>query len=178
MARHYPRHLFWLPKVTSNNVGLQSGGIQRIRISNQNREAGVRLSTPLLAAADLAAFLIFAIGGRLMHSGGHPVDLLGHVPRVVAPFLIGWCAAAVLFGAYPRAGEVRLGQFAVRSLLAVLVGDAIGFAIRAYALGEGVSLPFVVTALAFTAVVVVGARLLIFKSASTRTTKQPLLDSG
>ena len=149
-----------------------------MQIGNQKGEAGVRLSTPLLAASDLVAFLIFATGGRLMHSGGHPLDLLGHVPRVVAPFLVGWIAAAVLFRAYPRAREVRLSQFAIRSLLALLVGDAIGFAIRAYVLGEGVSLPFVVTALAFTTVVVVGTRLLIFGGAAARLSKQPLPDSG
>ena len=145
---------------------------------NQNSKAKVWVSTPFLAASDIVAFLIFATGGRLMHSGGNPVDLLGNVPRIVAPFLIGWFVAALLFGAYPRAGELQLPQFAVRSLLALLVGDGLGFAIRAFALGEGVNWPFVITALAFTTLVVVGTRLLIYWGATARLSKQQLADSG
>lgn len=133
-----------------------------MRVETEGGPSGVRLSTPLLAATDVAAFLVFAVGGRMMHSGGGAADWLSHAPRVAAPFLIGWFAAAFVFGAYPRAREVRLLRFGVRSLLALLVGDAIGFAVRAYVFGEGVSLPFVATAVAFTALVVVGPRLFYF----------------
>ena len=149
-----------------------------MRVETEGGQPGVRLSTPLLAATDVAAFLVFAVGGRMMHSGGGAADWLSHAPLVAAPFLIGWFAAAFVFGAYPRAREVKLLRFAASSLLALLAGDAIGFAVRAYLFGEGVSLPFVVTALAFTALVVVGPRLLYFWHATAKAGRQGLAASG
>ncbi len=149
-----------------------------MRVETERGHSGVRLSTPLLAATDVAAFLVFAVGGRMMHSGGGPADWLSHAPRVAAPLLIGWFAAATVFGAYPRAREVRLLRFAMSSLLALLAGDAIGFAARAYLLREGVSFPFVVTAVAFTMLVVVGPRLIYFWRATARAGRQSLATSG
>lgn len=153
-------------------------GFEEMRVETEGGKSGVRLSTPLLATTDVAAFLAFAVGGRMMHSGGGPADWLSHAPRVAAPFLVGWFAAAIVFGAYPRAREVRLPGFAASSMLALLVGQAIGFAVRAYLFGDGVSLPFVVTAVAFTILVVIGPRLIYFWRATAKAGRQGLATSG
>lgn len=131
-------------------------------VQAEGEVAARAMSLRVLVAIDLFSFLVFAIGGRMMHSSGGPGDWLVNTPRILAPFLVGWIAAAVAFGAYPRAGRIGLRRFALNSVLAVLVGNAIGFALRAAVFGDGVALVFVVAALGFTTPVVVGLRLLYF----------------
>lgn len=75
----------------------------------------------------------------------------------------------VVFGAYPRSGGISLPGFALNSILAVLVGSAIGFALRAAVFGDGVDLAFVMAALGFTTPVLVGLRLLYYWYVATRT---------
>jgi len=57
------------------------------------------LSWRVLVASDLFSYLVFAIGGRMTHSSGGPADWLVNTPRIIAPFLVGWFAAAIVFGA-------------------------------------------------------------------------------
>ncbi|MDE0197612.1 MAG: DUF3054 domain-containing protein [Caldilineaceae bacterium] len=120
------------------------------------------LSWRVLVATDLLSYLVFAIGGRIMHSSGGPADWLSNAPRIITPFLVGWFAAALLFGAYPRSGGIALRRFALNSVMAVLVGNAIGFALRATVFGDGVDWVFVLAAVGLTTLVLVGLRLLYF----------------
>ncbi len=127
------------------------------------------LSWRVLVASDLFSYLVFAIGGRMTHSSGGPADWLVNTPRIIAPFLVGWFAAAIVFGAYPRSGGIGLRTFALNSLLAVLVGNAIGFALRAAVFGDGLDPAFIIAALSLTTLVVVGLRLLYYWNVATRT---------
>ena len=134
----------------------------REKVQTEGAVAARALSLRVLVASDLFSFLLFAIGGRVMHSSGGPGDWLVNTPRILAPFLVGWFAAAVVFGAYPRDGRIGPRRFALNSVLAVLFGNAIGFTLRATVFGDGVALIFIVAALGLTTLVVVGLRLLYF----------------
>ena len=127
------------------------------------------LSLGVLVASDLFSHLVFAIGGRMTHSSGGPADWLINTPRIITPFLIGWFAAAIVFGAYPRSGGIGLRTFALSSILAVLLGNAIGFALRATVFGDGIDPAFIIAALSLNTLVVVGLRLLYYWYAATRT---------
>ena len=124
--------------------------------------AASALSWRVLVASDVVSYLIFAIGGRMMHSTGGPGDWLFNTPRIITPFLVGWFAAAIVLGAYPRSGRIGLRRFALNSILAALIGNAIGFALRAIVFGDGINWVFVMAALGLTILVVVGLRLLYF----------------
>lgn len=104
----------------------------------------------------------------MMHSSGGPSDWLTNTPRIITPFLVGWFAAAFVFGAYPRTGRIGLRRFAVNSVLAVLFGNAIGFALRAYVIGDGVAWIFVAAAVGLTTLVLVGLRLIYFWVVTSR----------
>ncbi|MDE0143869.1 MAG: DUF3054 domain-containing protein [Caldilineaceae bacterium] len=127
------------------------------------------LSLGVLVACDLFSYLVFAIGGRMTHSSGGPADWLANTPRIIAPFLIGWFTAALVFEAYPRSGGIGLRSFALNSILAVLVGNAIGFALRVAVFGDGIDPAFIIAALSLTTLVVVGLRLLYYWYVATRT---------
>ncbi len=127
------------------------------------REVSVSaLSWRVLVTTDVLSYLVFAIGGRIMHSSGGPADWLSNTPRIITPFLVGWFAAALLFRAYPRSGGIGLRRFALNSVMAVLAGNAIGFALRATVFGDGVDRVFVLAAVGLTTLVLVGLRLLYF----------------
>lgn len=117
-------------------------------------------SARVLAAGDLLAFLAFVILGRIVHAGAGPVDWLVNIPRIGAPFLLGWAIAAPVFGAYPRAPVTSMGRFLLNSALSLVAADLIAFAVRGYLLSDAVTLRFVLTALAITASFVIGWRLL------------------
>lgn len=127
------------------------------------------LSLGVLVACDLFSYLVFAIGGRMTHSSGGPADWLANTPRIIAPFLIGWFTAALVFGAYPRSGGIGLRTFALNSILAVLVGNAIGFALRVAVFGDGIDPAFIIAALSLTTLGVVGLRLLYYWYVAART---------
>ena len=132
-------------------------------IVHTEREVAARaMSLRLLVASDLFSYLVFAVGGRVMHSTGGPGDWFVNTPRIIAPFLVGWFAAAIVFGAYPRTGRIGLRRFALNSVLAVLFGNIIGFALRATVFGDGTALVFIGAALGLTTLVVVGLRLLYY----------------
>lgn len=131
-------------------------------------QSGTRVSTRVLVTSDLLAFVLFVIAGRMLHNAGGPVDWLMNVPRIASPFLLGWVAGAVVFGAYPRAGRIGFRRFATNSILALLVGDLIAIAIRAFIVGDGVNLFFVITAISFTTLFVISPRLLYFWAMTAR----------
>lgn len=133
------------------------------------RETDRVLSLRVLVASDLFSYLVFAIGGRMTHSSGGPADWLFNTPRIIAPFLIGWFTAALVFGAYPKSGGIGLRSFALNSILAVLVGNAIGFALRAVVFRDGIDPAFIIAALSLTTLVVVGLRLLYYWYVATKT---------
>ena len=114
----------------------------------------------VLAAGDLLALLAFVILGRIVHAGSGPVDWLVNMPRIAAPFLLGWVVAAPVFGAYRRASAISTGRFLLNSALTLMAADLIAFAVRGYVIADAVTLPFVLTAVAMTALFVIGWRLL------------------
>ena len=136
------------------------------------------LATPapsrLLIVGDLLAFLTFVILGRIVHADSGPADWLLNAPRIAAPFLLGWTVAATILGAYPRAAQLSSSRFLLVSLAALLAGDLIAFAVRAYVFSDPVTLPFVLTSLAFTTLLVVGWRVLyisVYAAKTQRTVK-------
>ncbi len=132
-------------------------------------EVSVRaLSWRVLVAIDVLSYLVFAIGGRMMHSSGGPADWLSNMPRIITPFLVGWFVAAIVFGAYPRSGRIGLRRFALNSVLAVLIGNALGFGLRAIVFGDGVAWIFVLAAVGLTTLVLVGLRLTYFWVVTSR----------
>ena len=126
------------------------------------------LSWRALVAIDVFSYLVFAIGGRMMHSSGGPADWLSHTPRIITPFLVGWFVAALVLGAYPRSGRIGLRRFALNSVMAVLLGNALGFGLRAIVFGDGVAWIFVVAAVGLTTLVLVGLRLTYFWAVISR----------
>ena len=128
-----------------------------------------KVSMSVLVAIDVLAVLIFAIVGQMFHSAAGPVDWLINAPRIAVPFLVGWGAAAMVLGAYPRAGQIGLRRFAINSILTLIAGDLIAFGIRAFIFADTVNWTFAFTALAFTTLFVVGPRLLYFWAMTART---------
>ena len=135
-------------------------------LTSSNLSASV--STRVLIVGDLLAFLAFVVLGRIVHASSGPADWLLNAPRIGAPFLLGWALAATFLGAYPRPLTRSPRRFLLASLAAVLVGDLIAFVLRAYAFSDPVTLPFVLTALAFSTLIVVGWRFLYIAVISTK----------
>lgn len=137
-------------------------GGKRVFASSSNR---------VLAAGDLAAFLIFVILGQVVHNGARPVDWLTQGPRIAAPFLFGWMAAALVVRVYPGPVPLPAPRFLLNSLLALLLADLIAFALRAYLFVGAVTWPFALTALAFTTLFVVGWRLAFLFAVQARSAR-------
>ena len=135
-------------------------------------------SARVLAAGDLLAFLAFFILGRIVHAGAGPVDWLVNIPRIGAPFLLGWAIAAPVFGAYPRAAAPSTVRFLLNSTIALLAADLIAFGVRGFLLADAVTVPFVLTAVAFTALFVIGWRLLFACLLNARAAPRWLLEGA
>lgn len=133
------------------------------------RPSDSKVSTRILIAIDVLAILTFAVVGGISHSAEGPLNWLMNAPRIAAPFLIGWGIAAMVFGAYPRAGQIRVRRFATNSILALLVGDLIAFGLRTTVFADTVHWSFALVALASTTIIVVGPRLLYFWAMTHRT---------
>ncbi|HEX6457531.1 MAG TPA: DUF3054 domain-containing protein [Thermoleophilaceae bacterium] len=113
-----------------------------------------------LAAADAIAIVLFAAIGQLSHHGG--VSLAGFAHDAL-PILAGWFAAAAVFGAYRPPGKRAF-------LLTWLCGVTAGVALRALVLGRSINghqLAFLIVALGFTLLLVLGCRALISRRALT-----------
>jgi hypothetical protein len=109
-----------------------------------------------LVLGDLLAFVIFVSVGRLSH--GLTSDWLINVARIATPFLLGWAVAALLLGVYrPRLLRTPT-RFLLLSAAAVVLGDLIGFGLRAWLFQNSVPLTFALTSVAFTLLFVAGWR--------------------
>lgn len=131
-----------------------------------------------LAAGDLLAFLAFVVLGRIVHAGSGPVDWLENMPRIALPFLLGWVIAAPAFGVYPRSSALSAGRFLLKSIFALFVADLIAFAVRSYFFADAVTVPFVLTALAFTVLFVIGWRLLFVCVLTPRAARSVVSDGA
>ncbi len=128
----------------------------------------------VLAIGDLLAFVVFVILGRIVHAGSGPIDWLANAPRIAAPFLLGWVIAAPAFGAYARATAPWTGRFLLNSAFTLIAADLIAFAVRGYLFSDSVTEPFVLTAFAFTALLVLGWRLVFARILAPRTARDSL----
>lgn len=120
---------------------------------NPNRNRTITLT---LLVGDLLAFLVFVMVGRLSH--GLTSDWLINVARIATPFLLGWAVAALMLGVYrPRLLRTPT-RFLLLSAAAVVLGDLIGFGLRAWLFQNSVPLTFALTSVAFTLLFVAGWR--------------------
>lgn len=133
-----------------------------------------RSSARVLAIGDLLALVVFVILGRIVHAGSGPIDWLANAPRIAAPFLLGWVIAAPVFGAYARATAPWTGRLLLNSAFTLIAADLIAFAVRRYLFSDSVTVPFVLTAFAFTALLVLGWRLVFVRILAPRTARDSL----
>lgn len=133
-----------------------------------------RSSARVLAIGDLLALVAFVILGRIVHADSGPIDWLANAPRIAAPFLLGWVIAAPFFGAYAQATAPWTGRFLLNSAFTLIAADLIAFAVRGYLLSDSVTVPFVLTAFAFTALLVLGWRLVFARVLAPRTARDSL----
>ncbi len=116
-------------------------------------------SPNMLALADGAAIVAFAMIGVVSHTGGATP---GALLEDALPLLAGWSAAAAVFRLYSRPTTHAL-------LLTWAVGVPLGVAVRAAVLGrldEPRQLAFLATTLLFTFVFVAAARIAVGVSAA------------
>jgi hypothetical protein len=108
----------------------------------------------LLPLADTLGILTFATVGLLSHD--HALSLSGYA-RDALPVLVGWFAAAMVFGAYRRPSRRSF-------LLTWLVGVPLGILIRGIALGrspDGDQAVFLGITLVFTLLFMLGWRAVL-----------------
>lgn len=127
---------------------------QRHIALSQKSSGGWRL---LLAAGDVTAFLLFVVLGRVSH--GLTNDWILNIARIATPFLLGWFVFALPLAAYRLPAQSESTRFLARSLLALLAGNLLAFAIRWFLFQDNVTVPFALTTLAFTGLFVLGWRL-------------------
>ena len=111
---------------------------------------------------DAAAILLFAALGRRNHGEG--TALIG-VLVVAAPFLAGWTAAWFITGLHRTPASAR------RALVALAVALPIALVLRA-ATGRGDAPAFVVVAIVFLGLVLVGRRFLAGAIARRRSVRR------
>ncbi|MFS0553292.1 DUF3054 domain-containing protein [Brevibacillus sp. 179-C9.3 HS] len=101
----------------------------------------LRLSPPgyLLLLGDLIAFLLFVYYGKIIHN--YPVTVLG-ILETLAPFLVGWIIAIVLFKSYGQRTYESAGRQLLSVLLTWTVAAPIGLIIRSWWTGVPITLIF------------------------------------
>ena len=146
---HDPKHFRYRRR--SGPVGLRIGA--RFRVAFEAMELPLSSAEPsrLLPLADALGILTFATVGLLSHD--HALSFTGYA-RDALPLLVGWFAAAFLFGAYRNPSP--------RTLLATwIVGVPLGILVRALVLGrsfDGDQAVFLGITLAFTLLFVLAFR--------------------
>ncbi|GAQ80398.1 hypothetical protein KFL_000530250 [Klebsormidium nitens] len=136
--------------VEDENVVVE--GVAKIDRGEDNMNLG-RLA--LLVAGDTVALLLFALAGKVSHSG--TADF-GVVPTA-APFLVGWFASATLLGGYGADATLSGPLKAVTTTgIAWAVGIPLGIVIRGVLKGQVPPTPFILVTLASTFVLLVGWR--------------------
>ncbi|GIO05938.1 hypothetical protein J31TS6_19660 [Brevibacillus reuszeri] len=125
----------------------------------------------VLLTGDLVAFLLFVYYGKLAHH--LPVTFIGML-ETLAPFLIGWLIAMLLFRSYsPRAYE-SAGRLLLSTLLTWTVAAPIGLVLRSWWTGVPITLLFTAVTYFITLAFLLGWRVpfaivLALKKRSSRT---------
>lgn len=125
----------------------------------------------VLFTGDLVAFLLFVYYGKLAHH--LPVTFIGML-ETLAPFLIGWLIAMLLFRSYsPRAYE-SAGRLLLSTLLTWTVAAPIGLVLRSWWTGVPITLLFTAVTYFITLAFLLGWRVpfaivLALKKRSSRT---------
>ena len=110
----------------------------------------------VLFAGDLVAFLLFVYYGKLAHH--LPVTFIGML-ETLAPFLIGWLIALLLFRSYsPRAYE-SAGRLLLSTLLTWTVAAPIGLVLRSWWTGVPITLLFTAVTYFITLAFLLGWRI-------------------
>lgn len=110
----------------------------------------------VLFAGDLVAFLLFVYYGKLAHH--LPVTFIGML-ETLAPFLIGWLIAMLLFRSYsPRAYE-SAGRLLLSTLLTWTVAAPIGLVLRSWWTGVPITLLFTAVTYFITLAFLLGWRI-------------------
>ncbi|MED1918982.1 DUF3054 domain-containing protein [Bacillus thuringiensis] len=101
----------------------------------------LRLSTPgyLLLLGDLIAFVLFVYYGKIIHN--YPVTVMGII-ETLAPFLVGWIIAILLFKSYGQRTYESAGRQLLSSLITWTVAAPIGLLIRSWWTGVPITLIF------------------------------------
>jgi hypothetical protein len=131
------------------------------RVSRRQPRAVYRAAvrTARTLAVDVAILIAFAALGRRTHAEG---SAIGGILVVAAPFVLGWLAAAAL---------VRLDRAPTavgRALRTWAIGVPTGLFLRWAVFGRGIAPGFVVVALVFTLVTLVGWRCVVWGVAGRR----------
>lgn len=121
---------------------------------------GRGISPAAVALGDGAVILLFAAIGRSSH-GERGSVLLGTL-SVALPFLVGWYAAALGLGAYRPAVMSRLRTLISSTVRAALTGGVVALIIRSILEERIVPASFVVVALSFLLVFLVGWRVVLY----------------
>ena len=110
----------------------------------------------VLLTGDLVAFLLFVYYGKLAHH--LPVTFIGML-ETLAPFLIGWLIAMLLFRSYsPRAYE-SVGRLLLSTLLTWTVAAPIGLVLRSWWTGVPITLLFTAVTYFITLAFLLGWRI-------------------
>ncbi|MGG4453911.1 DUF3054 domain-containing protein [Brevibacillus porteri] len=101
----------------------------------------LRLSPPgyLLLLGDLIAFVLFVYYGKIIHN--YPVTLMGMI-ETLAPFLVGWIIAILLFKSYGQRTYESAGRQLLSALITWTVAAPIGLLIRSWWTGVPTTLIF------------------------------------
>jgi hypothetical protein len=111
----------------------------------------------LLLVGDLVAFLLFAYYGKLAHH--MPVSLLG-ILDTLAPFLVGWIAAILVFQSYAYKAYASFGWLLLSTLFTWTLAAPIGLAVRVWWTGMPLTWTFSWVAYVITLAFLLGWRIL------------------
>jgi len=115
----------------------------------------MKKTTLILILGDLLALLAFVISGRLEH--GLQINW-NETMETAVPFIISWLAVASSVGLYKEKAVSTIPITFKTTLLVTIVAVPIGLFLRALYLDRDVPIPFLVVALVFTAIFMVGWR--------------------
>ncbi len=139
---------------TNTSASCAAGGAADAPLPRWDRVAA-------LAVGDLIVFLLFATVGRSNH--GEAVSL-SSVAATAAPFVIGWFAVAPFLGAFGRQGSAATTRplpLLQRTAVAWIVAWAVALLLRRFVFGSDILPAFIVVALLFNAVLLLGWRAAI-----------------
>lgn len=110
----------------------------------------------VLLVGDFIAFLLFAYYGKLAHH--LPVTILG-ILDTLAPFLVGWVAAVLVFRSYGEKAYASFGRLLLSTLLTWTLAAPIGLVIRVWWTGIPMTWTFTWVAYVITFAFLLGWRI-------------------